>query len=79
MIAFDYLLKCSTELMSANLEAMTLGKQGTLKTFTLNYFARPPPKAGKTGHTIFFTNEKKNRMTNEIASQDPNTIKVKPH
>jgi len=42
----------STELMSANLEAMILGRQVTLQTFTLNYFAWPPRKAGKTD-TIF--------------------------
>ena len=69
--------------MSANLEAMTLVKEGTLQTFTLYYFAWPPRKAGKTdtnfltseknrirfliGHTIFFNSEK-NRMTNEMAS-----------
>ena len=65
-------INCFTEFMSANLEAMILGKQETLQTFTLNYFAWPPRKAGKTdtnsliGHTIFFTSEN-NRMTNEIA------------
>ena len=65
--------------MSVNLEAMILGEQETLQTFTLNYFARPSRKAGKfltceknrirllIGYTIFFTGEN-NRMTNEIAS-----------
>ena len=66
--------------MSANLEALTLVKEETLQTFTLYYFAWPPPQAGKTDtnfltseksrirflicHTIFFTSEK-NRMTNK--------------
>ena len=40
-------INCSTEFMSANLEAMTLGKHETLETFTLNYFAWPPRKGGK--------------------------------
>ena len=30
-------INCSTEFMSANLEAMFLGKQEMLQTFTLNY------------------------------------------
>ena len=51
------LLNCSAELMSANLEVMILGKQARLQAFTLNYFARPPRKAGKTD-TNFLTCEK---------------------
>ena len=74
--------------MSENLEAMILGKQGTLQTFTPSYFAWPPRKAGKTdtnfltceknrislliAHTIFFTIEK-NRMTNGIGSHQRET------
>jgi len=75
--------------MSANLEAMTLGKQGTLQTFTLNYFAWPPPKGGKNRYKYshlwkksyqasdwscdIFTSEK-NCMANEIDSHQRGTI-----
>ena len=58
-------INCSTEFMSANLEAMILGKQGMLQTFTLNYFAWPPPKARKPDSNFrtlsydTFTSEKK--------------------
>ena len=78
--------------MSASFEAMILVKQGTLQTFTLDYFAWSPRKAGKTdtnfltceknrirlllGHTIIFTSEK-NRMTNEIASHQRETIFIR--
>ena len=71
--------------MSANLEAMILGKHGPLQTFTLSYFAW---QAGKNdtnfltcekncislliGHAIFFTSEK-NRMTNGIGSHQRET------
>ena len=76
---------CSTELMSANLEAMILGKQRTLPTW-------PPRKAGKTdtnfltfeknrswlliGRRIFFTSEK-NRRTDEIASLQRETVFIR--
>ena len=52
MINYSSSRNCSTELRYANLEVKMLGKQGTLQTLTLNYFACPPRKAGKTD-TIF--------------------------
>ena len=40
VVSFSWsLINCFTEFMSANLEAIFLGKQETLQTFTLNYFA----------------------------------------
>jgi len=71
--------------MSANLEAMILVKQGALLTST-----QLLRKAGKTdtitseknrirlliGHTIFFASEK-NRMTNETASHQRQTIFIR--
>ena len=60
--------------MSANLEAMILGKPaGNVTNIHSQFVHMTAPKGGKSrfrlliGHTIFFTSEK-NRMTNEIAS-----------
>ena len=53
--------------MSVNLETRILGKQGTMQKNRIRLLI---------GHTIFFTSEE-NRMTNEIASHQRETIFIR--